>query len=298
MVSDSTLSDNGALGVTPEDLKRHLVEAFDATGHFQPLPPDEEAKNEVKKEAPLSYRVRIELGFTRESDELTDGGAPLRQAEVGLTLTLTPASLDGEGDQLRSESSASRLFDPGAPGPGGGPAAEKVRTLAFQGALDAALRHAAGELLLQVDAARKTDPELIADLDSGDAGMRDSALRQLAERRNAAAVPALIAHLKDPDREVVLRTMGALEGIRDQRAVRPLIDLTDRQDPAFVAQVVYVIGSLGGPDAEAFLFTLQTGSLDPQVRVAATEAAAELRRRRDHSAAEARSATAPSRESQ
>jgi len=61
--------------------------------------------------------------------------------------------------------------------------------------------------------------------------------------------------------------------------VRPLIDLTERQDPSFVSQVIYVIGAIGGPDAEAFLFTLQNGSPDPQVRLAASEAAQELRKR-------------------
>jgi len=110
--------------------------------------------------------------------------------------------------------------------------------------------------------------------------VRDSAIRQLADRRNPAAVPSLIEKLKDPDREVVMRAIGALEGIRDPRAVRPLIDLTDHQDPVFTAQVLYAIGAIGGADAEAFLFTLKNGSQDPDVRSAAAEAARELDRRK------------------
>jgi len=269
-VSDSTLSGNGALNVSSEELKDRLVQALDASGRFRPLPPDQEAR----KGAPESYRVKAELTFTRESDDPSATGTVLRRAEVALNLTLSPAHGDGDSDQFRSVSSASRLFDPS--GPGG----EGARGAAFRGALDQALKQAAGDLVLQADAAKRSDKELVADLASPDAGIRDSAVRQLSERKSPAAVPALIERLKDPDREVVLRSMGALQEIRDPRAVKPLIDLTERQDPAFVAQVIYVIGDLGGPEAEAFLFTQQTGSPEPQVRVAAAEASQTLQRRR------------------
>lgn len=279
VVSEATLIDNAALEVSPDALKQRLVDALETTGRFRPLPPDLERK----KGAPTSYRARVEIHFTREADEAgSDGGSVMRRAEVGLGLTLSSAQSDGDGDQLRAESTASRLFDPRsgiADGPAS-PAVAAARTVAFHGALDAALRRAADDLILQVDAAHKSDAALIADLAASDAGLRDSAVRQLSERKNPAAVPALIERLKDPDRDVVLRAVGALEGIRDVRAVRPLIDLTDRQDASFVAQVVYVIGAIGGPDAEAFLFTLQSGSSEPQIRHAATEASAELRRRR------------------
>ncbi len=283
-VSDATLGDNGALNITPEELRQHLLSALDAAGRFRPLPPDQDAR----KDAPESYRAKVELTFTRESDETpaavaaptpspqsAPGAAAMRRAEVALSLALNPARSDGDGDQLRAVSSASRVFDASP-----GPRADGVREAAYRAALDAALRQAASDLVMQADAARKSDRELVADLASPDAGMRDSAVRQLADRKNPAAVPALIERLKDPDREVVLRAMGALQEIRDQRAVRPLIDLSERQDPAFVAQVIYVIGDLGGPEAEAFLFTQQNGSPEPQVRVAAAEASQILQRRR------------------
>jgi HEAT repeats len=276
VVSDSTLSNNGALEISPEELKQHLVTALDSVGRYRPLPPEQEAR----KDAPSSYLAKVELTFTRESDEPPSGGAPLRRAEVALSLTLSPSHTDGEENQLRAVSSASRLFDPAADKPSTDKN-ENPRLVAFRAALDQALQRAAFDLLLQADAAGKTEPQLVADLASPDAGVRDSAVRQLSERKSPAAVPALIERLKDPDREVVLRTLGALQEIRDPRAVRPLIDLTDRQDPAFVAQVIYVIGDLGGPEAEAFLFTLQNGSPDPQVRVAAAEASQTLRRKRD-----------------
>jgi hypothetical protein len=278
-ISEATLTDNAALEIDGKGLKQRLVDALDSTARFRPLPPDQE----IKKSAPSSYGARVEISFTRDADEPAgDGGNAMRRAEVGLVLTLVPAASDGDADQLRAESTAYRIFDLG-PGLADGPSspqAAKARTGAFHGALDAALRQAAGDLVLQVDAAGKTEAQLITDLSSPDAGVRDSAVRQLAERKNPAAVPALIERLKDPDRRVQLRAMGALEGIRDQRAVRPLIDLTERQDPSFVAQVIYVIGTIGGSDAEAFLFTLQNGATESEVRHAAAEASAELRRRR------------------
>jgi hypothetical protein len=274
-VSESTLADNPALGMTALDFRDRLVRALDRTGRFTPLAktaPGKDAHGESAAREKLkgSWRCRAELAFTRESDEpLPDGGTPLRRAEVGVGLQL--AQLESEVGQLHTDATGVRFFNPAVP---------TSRKVAFRAALDAALEIAAAQLVVLIDASGKSDDALIADLQSPDGGVRDAAVRQLADRRNPAAVPALIDRLKDSDRQVVLRAMGALEELRDQRAVRPLIDLTERQDPAFVAQVVYVIGAIGGADAEAFLYTLQNGSPDAQVRVAATEAGAELRRRR------------------
>jgi hypothetical protein len=214
------------------------------------------------------YRCRAEVLLVREHDESGDAGA-LREIEVGIALQLHPTTSDA--NSLRSEASAQRLFAAGD---------HDARRLAVRGALVAALRSAAEDLLIQVDSAGKTDTALIADLGAKDPRVRDCAVRQLADRRNPAAVPALVERLKDTDRQVVLRAMGALEALRDQRAVKPLIELTEHQDPTFVAQVAYVIGSIGGSEAEAFLYTLQNGSTDPQVRAAAAEASAELRQQR------------------
>jgi hypothetical protein len=273
-VSESTLADNPSLGMTALDFRDRLVLALDRTHRFVPLAKDAAGQEQTAREKLKgSWRCRAELAFTRESDEpLGDGGSPLRRAEVGVGLQLSP--LDGEAGQVHTDAMGMRIFDPEGPTP------DAARRRAFRGALDAALEIAAAQLVVLIDAAGKSDDALIADLQSPDGGVRDAAVRQLADRKNPAAVPALIERLNDSDRQVVLRAMGALEELRDQRAVRPLIDLTERQDPAFVVQVVYVIGAIGGPDAEAFLYTLQNGSPDAQVRVAATEAAAELRKRR------------------
>ncbi len=270
-VSEATLADNGALGMSATDFKDRLIRALQRTGRFIPVTQSAGAVAQAGvPEKKGAWRCRAEIAFTRESDEpLPDGGTALRRAETGVGLQLTQP--DSEVGQLRADATGMRLFDP---------AASPARVKAFRAALDAALDEAAAQLLVLIDAAGKSDEALIADLKSPDGGIRDAAVRQLADRNNPAAVPSLIERLNDPDRQVVLRAMGALEELHDQRAVRPLIDLTERQDPAFVAQILYVIGAIGGTDAEAFLYTLQNGSPDAQVRVAAGEAAAELRRRR------------------
>jgi len=75
--------------------------------------------------------------------------------------------------------------------------------------------------------------------------------------------------------------VGALVAIGDRRAVEPLIEMTRKRPPQLVAQVLYALASLGGPTAEAFLYTLESGAPDDEVRHAATDALAELRRKRE-----------------
>jgi hypothetical protein len=286
--SEETLADNPGLGMDSAALKDRLVVALDATGRFVPLAGALDggpASPSGASEKAHAYRCRVTVRFTRESDEPATGsasggasggsGGSLRRAEVGAVVELSVPGEDNE--PAYAETVASRLFDGAAAGGGedGSP-----RTKAFRGALDSALAEAVAQLLLQLDAMSKTDTQLIADLASIDGGVRDCAVNQLAERRNRAAVPALIELLRSQDRPTVMKSLGQLEAMRDQRAVKPLIDLTEKQDSEFVKQVVYVIGSIGGTDAEAFLYTLENGSQDAQVRAAAAEAAAELRQKR------------------
>ena len=80
---------------------------------------------------------------------------------------------------------------------------------------------------------------------------------------------------------------AALVAIGDRRAVEPLIEMTRKRPPQLVAQVLYALASLGGPTAEAFLYTLESGAPDDEVRHAATDALAELRRKRDEASAHA-----------
>ena len=97
------------------------------------------------------------------------------------------------------------------------------------------------------------------------------ALDCLASRRSAMAVPALsklLGEESDPDK--LLRIIGALAEIGDERAVPALIELTRRQDDYFVLQVVYAVGVIGGRIAEGFLVTLAGGHASEHVRQVAS----------------------------
>src|SRR5216683_2847702 len=167
-------------------------------------------------------------------------------ADVQLVLELTATSPEGDPERTVSEGAGHAASAADA----GTEAA--VRLAAFEGALRGAL---------------------------------DYAIRALADRRSPAVVPQLIARLEDDNPAVALRAVGALVAIGDRRAVEPLIEMTRKRPPQLVAQVLYALASLGGPTAEAFLYTLESGAPDDEVRHAATDALAELRRKREEASA-------------
>jgi HEAT repeat protein len=200
-------------------------------------------------------------------------------AEVAITLEMTSMGAQGDLDRLIAEGEARRAtgaddsLDPGA------------RHAAFDAALDAALREAVMALRDQVDARRKSEAELLADLAAPEPRRRDYAIRVLADRRSPAAVPQLIARLQDDNPDVARRAAGALIAIGDRRAVRPLIETTRKRRPEDVGPILYAISSLGGPEAEAFLFTLESGAPDEEIRRAARGAYHDLLRRKQEEAA-------------
>jgi hypothetical protein len=193
-------------------------------------------------------------------------------AEVVVSLELWRPVSAAQDTSLRAEGMARRpieaeqSLDPAA------------RRAALAAALGSAVHEAAAALCEQIDARGKSDEALIADLSASDVRVRDYAIRVLAERRNPAAVPKLIERLSDPDPSIWLRAVGALTAIGDRRAVPPLIEATRKRRPEDTGSVLYAIGTLGGPEAEAYLFTLESGAADEQVRRAAREAYAELLR--------------------
>ena len=92
-------------------------------------------------------------------------------------------------------------------------------------------------------------------------------------------MPQLLNRLSDDNPVVALRAVGALVAIGDLRAVDPLIEMTRKTKPQVTAQILYALASLGGPTAEAYLYTLESGAPDDEVRRAATDALLELRRK-------------------
>ena len=251
-LADGTLTDNPALAMSVDDLRREVEAAFDRSHRFVPLAPSEKPRPADLK----ALRCRVEVAFTRET--LDEGDQS--KAEVGAVLDLHRS---GEVDHYQASGLGRAAFSA---------ADAAARVPSFRKALLAALDEVTRSGALQLDALEKTDAELIADLSSTDPRLRDFSVRVLADRKNAAAVPALIERLKDPDREVAMKAVGALGSIGDPRAVPALIEMSQTKDPQFVVALVDVVAQLGGKDAEAFLFTVASGHPDEAVRRAAQEA--------------------------
>jgi hypothetical protein len=271
-VSESILAGKPEIGESSEQLRKELGQILEATGSFA-----------MKEGGPVTIRMEIERAqrVFAPVPVIEQGQSPAERemAEVALDLEMLSAGPQGELDRLLAEGEARRptnaddTLDPAA------------RHAAFDAALDAAMREAVTALKDQIEARRKTDDQLIADLSSQEARARDYAIRVLADRRSPAAVPQLIERLQDPNPDVARRAAGALIAVGDRRAVRPLIEITRKRRPEDVGPILYAIGSLGGSEAEAFLFTLESGSPDEEIRRAAQGAYADLVRRKQEEAA-------------
>ena len=270
-VSEATLLGKPEIAESSENLRKEVRAALEASGRFS-----------VREGGPVRIQLEIERAQrTLAPPAVFDPAKPLVEqevADVAVTLELTTTGGQGEIERLLAEGAARKptnaddSLDPAA------------RHAAFDAALDAALRDAVAALGTQLDARGKTDDELIRDLTVSDPRLRDYAIRVLADRRSPAAVPQLIARLQDPTPEVARRAAGALIAIGDRRAVTPLIEMTRHRRAEDVGPILYAIASLGGPEAEAFLFTLESGAPDEETRRAAKGAYQDLLRRKKEEA--------------
>jgi HEAT repeat protein len=243
-----------ALGLDRDALRQAALGGFARTKGFRAAPDEPPSRDR---------RCRATVALLDVRARPASGGA----SQVEVLLALDADVADGP-ESLREVVRNAETVRPGEE------PRESVRR-----ALDGAAGRAAAGLALALAEWDKPDAEVMRDLESGDPKIRDLAVQALAERRNPAALPGLVARLKDPDPEVVERAVGALARLRDPRAVGALIELTRRREGPFVAQLVRIIGDIGGADAEAYLETLRVGHPDAEVRDAATRALADLRRR-------------------
>jgi len=243
-----------SLGIDRDDLRHAASAALGRAAGFR-VPPAEPGKG-----ARLC-RATVALVDARASSR--PGGGPEVEALVGLDVA--------PGEDAEGVRELARYAEPVRAG-------EDPRAALLR-AIEGAVGRAADVLALAFAEGDKPEAEVVRDLGSSDPRMRDLAVRVLAERRSPAAVPALLTRLSDADPEVVERAVGALAQIRDPRAVGPLIDLTHRREGPFVTQLVFIIGDIGGPEAEAYLETLAAGHPEPTVKQAARDALATLRRR-------------------
>ncbi|RKH38643.1 HEAT repeat domain-containing protein [Corallococcus sicarius] len=268
-LSGATVQDNALLGFGPEGVRELFSDALQSSGRFELV------GEEVPKKA-RPWRMSLEVPFTREV--LKDGN-PHSFAEVGANL-----SLERFGGAMPQRYEVVGL--------GEAPVQEdsqEGRRAAMRAALESVLRQVTESALLQLAALERTDDALVADLQSADARIREFALRTLAERKHPSAAPLLIERLKDTsDADAVRRTIGALAEMKARSAVPALIDLARGRDSSFLQEIVFAVGEIGGPEAEAYLYTVAQGHDTPSVQAAAQQALDTLYASRNHVTVEAR----------
>ena len=128
---------------------------------------------------------------------------------------------------------------------------------------------------------RKMDAQaLLGELAGKEAWRREFAVEELGRRADPASSTALVLKLKDPEKAVALKAVGALVALGDPSVVPSLIDYAKGKDPATQIQMIFAISQLGGRMAEGYLFVLAGGHADPQIAHAAKEAFDELQGRK------------------
>ena len=268
-LSGDTVQDNALLGFGPEGVRELFSDALASSGRFELV------GDAVPKKA-RPWRMSLEVPFTREV--LKDGN-PHSFAEVGANL-----SLERFGGAMPQRYEVVGL--------GEAPVQEdsqEGRRAAMRAALQSVLRQVTESAVLQLVALERADDALVADLQAADTRVREYALRTLAERKHPSTAPLLIERLKDTgDADAVRHTIGALAEMKAKSAVPALIDLARGRDSSFLQEIVFAVGEIGGPEAEAYLYTVAQGHDTPSVQAAAQQALDTLYASRNHVTVEAR----------
>jgi hypothetical protein len=151
---------------------------------------------------------------------------------------------------------------------------------AVTGAVDEALAQAVREARATIELTPATTEVLVQKLAAPEVWVRRAAVRLLVERHDLAALPVLLERLKSPDLTQVRETVGLLVQLKAPQSVNALIDAAHQRGPTLQREIAFAVGAIGGEDAEAFLDLVSSGSDDPSVREAATQALSELRNRK------------------
>jgi hypothetical protein len=160
-----------------------------------------------------------------------------------------------------------------------GPGLDEWREAA-RGAAIGAMQKAVDGARALVAAVGKSDPELVAQLESKDMQQQEWAAAVLAERKNPAARPVLEPLLANDDLMKARWAMRFLLRLGDARSASAFIEASRHKDDTFQREIVFALGELGGEEAEAYLFTVAEGHDLPLMRQSAERALGELRARR------------------
>lgn len=241
---------------------------------------DREALQEAARASlrEAGFRVVDKGGDYRARLEILSAGASTRSrapVEVQVELELS----GGKAGPFRTLAEAGVGRSP-RPAPG------ESSDAAWREAFSSAVGEASAGVRRALTAEAHSTETLLGDLEAADPRVREQAIRVLGDRRIRAAVPALVACLRDPDLRIAERAAGALAQIGDERAVGPIIDFTQRLDEGpYSPRYARIIGDIGGSEARGYLLTLESGQVDPRVREAARAALRDLEAREREQAA-------------
>lgn len=105
-----------------------------------------------------------------------------------------------------------------------------------------------------------------------------AAIDAARERGLRGAVPGLIGLLSVSDYDVLVRTVGALGTLGDQRALRPLGRVALSQDRALATVALQAIADIGGDEASKVLEFVINQTTDPEMARRAIRILQEMRR--------------------
>jgi len=260
-----TVEDNELLGMGAAQVKALALDRLRANGHFRLLP---EGKGAPEKDG--AFQLELELTFTRFASHERPVGT---NAEVGARLGIRRPGAGGGAIRYEVAGVGSAAVSGAAPEAA---ALKEARSSALREALSSAVDQALDSARLLMAAFDKRDDALEKDLASSDGRVREFAARVLGERGNPAAADALLSELKGDDPDEVRRAIGALSQMHEERAVEPLIELAQAGETSFQREILYALGTLGGDEAEAYLYTVSEGHDEEAIREAAKEALDEL----------------------
>lgn len=152
-------------------------------------------------------------------------------------------------------------------------------------ALDTALGQAVREAHALIELADQKVDAVAAKLADPDEAVQRAAVRLLARRHDARALPPLVARLDTDDLTQIRETMGLLIELGDPASVPALINASRARDNVVQREIVFALGAIGGDEAEAYLDVVATGHDDPLVRASAEQALSELKDRRSRQGA-------------
>ncbi|MEM7679330.1 MAG: hypothetical protein AAF449_25435 [Myxococcota bacterium] len=256
IVNEAARRKDAAADVSDDDIKPSILRMMSGWSDFA-----------FRQARPSETGWQLIVRIAQITERSTNTDPKQKARSVGVVLQLKPlGEATNESDRYAAEFLERR---------------EEAADASFVGAVEAAIA-GAGDRLMRFRALYRGDDDAVrAALAASEETTRIVAINIAAERRLRSAVPELIERVRDPKESgaVVVRAVGALVSLSATEATEAIIGTARRQDRAYIVPLLFALGQLGGRQAQAYLFTVQSGHPDPAVKAAAGRALEELEQR-------------------